>query len=61
MITAEFLYTMMVMPTLFGLTLLGEGIYKLTHYEEGWVSVVLGAVFLASAAFGYFYLIGSAK
>lgn len=52
---------MMVMPTLFGLTLLGEGIYKLTHYEEGWVSVVLGAVFLASVAFGYFYLIGSAK
>ena len=61
MITSEFLYTMMVVPTLFGLTLLGEGIYKLTHYEAGWVNVVLGTVFLAGAAFGYFYLIGSAK
>lgn len=61
MITSEFLYTMMVMPTLFGLTLLGEGIYKLTHYEEGWVNVVLGVVFLAGAAFGFFFMIGSAK
>jgi len=52
---------MMVVPTLFGLSLLGEGIYKLTHYEAGWVNVVLGTVFLAGAAFGYFYLIGSAK
>ncbi|MBI2008320.1 hypothetical protein HYS82_01555 [Candidatus Amesbacteria bacterium] len=61
MITAEFLYTMMVMPTLFGLTLLGEGVYRLSHYERGWIYVALGAIFLASAAFGYFYLIESAK
>ena len=61
MITAEFLYVMMVVPTLFGMTLLGEGIYKLSHYEEGWVNVALGVVFLAGAAFGYFYLIGQVK
>lgn len=52
---------MMVMPTLFGLTLLGEGVYRLSHYERGWIYVALGAIFLASAAFGYFYLIESAK
>ncbi|TSC85385.1 MAG: Uncharacterized protein G01um101416_892 [Microgenomates group bacterium Gr01-1014_16] len=61
MITAEFLYVMMVVPTLFGMTLLGEGIYKLSHYEDGRVSVILGAIFLAGAVFGYFYLIGSVK
>jgi hypothetical protein len=40
------------------LTLVGEGIYKMWHYESGWGSVFLGCIFLAIVTFGYFYLRG---
>jgi hypothetical protein len=47
---------MLALPSLFGLTLVGEGVYKISHYEHGWGSVFLGAVFLCVVAAGYFYL-----
>lgn len=56
MANSEMFYVMMALPTLFGLTLVGEGIYKIVHSETGWVSVVLGVVFLMVVIFGYFYL-----
>lgn len=55
------LYVMLALPTMFGLTLVGEGIYKLSHYEAGWFNVFLGSVFLCVVAFGYFYLIDIVK
>jgi uncharacterized membrane protein len=54
----QMLYVMLALPTLFGLTLVGEGVYKMTHYESGWMNVVLGCVFLAVVAFGFFYVKG---
>lgn len=53
---AQMFYVMLALPTLFGLTMLGEGVYKMMHYESGWVSMFIGTVFLAIVAFGYFYL-----
>lgn len=53
---AQMFYIMLALPTLFGLTMLGEGMYKMARYESGWVSVFVGCVFLAIVAFGYFYL-----
>jgi len=53
---AQLFYVMLALPTLFGLTLVGEGLYKMSHYEAGWWNVLLGCVFLALVAFGYFYL-----
>lgn len=55
---SQLLYVMLVLPTLFGLTLVGEGVYKMVHYQPGWVSVLLGTIFLVVVAFGYFYLRG---
>jgi hypothetical protein len=52
----QLFYVMLALPTLFGLTLVGEGMYKMTHYESGWGSVLTGCMFLAVVAFGYFYL-----
>jgi hypothetical protein len=54
----QFFYMMLALPTLFGLTLLGEGIYKMNHYESGWFNVTTGALFLMIVAFGYFYIKG---
>lgn len=38
----QFLYMILVLPSLFGLTLMGEGIYKCAHEEwSGLISVFL--------------------
>lgn len=52
------LYIMLALPTMFGLTLVGEGIYKITQYESGWFNVLTGCIFLCIVTFGYFYLHG---
>jgi hypothetical protein len=53
---AQMFYVMLALPTLFGLTLVGEGVYKITCYENGWFNVVLGTIFTVVVVFGYFYL-----
>jgi hypothetical protein len=54
----QFFYMMLALPTLFGMTLVGEGIYKMSHYESGWFNMLTGIVFLCIVAFGFFYLQG---
>lgn len=49
-------YVLLALPALLGLTLLGEGAYRITRYESGWVSVVSGCFFLMVVTFGYFFL-----
>lgn len=55
---AQMFYVMLALPTLFGLTMVGEGVYKVSHYEQGWVSIILGTLFLLTVVFGYFILRG---
>lgn len=55
---AQMLYIMLALPAMFGLTLVGEGLYKMSHYEPGWISISLGCVFLVVVAFGFFFLRG---
>jgi len=46
----------LILPSLFGLTLLGEGINKVVHEErEGIISVVFGFMFIGMVAFAYFF------
>ena len=54
----EMFFMMLALPALFGLTLGGEGIYQMAHYDRGWFNVGLGGVFLVVVAFGYFFLRG---
>jgi O-antigen/teichoic acid export membrane protein len=52
----QFLYMILVLPSLFGLTLLGEGINKVVHEEwNGIVSVIFGLMFIGMVAFAYFF------
>jgi hypothetical protein len=53
---AQMFYIMLALPSLFGLTLVGEGIYKMATYQEGKLNIFLGVLFLAVVVFGYFYL-----
>ena len=52
----QFLYMILVLPSLFGLTLMGEGIYKCAHEEwSGLISIFFGILFIGMVAFAYFF------
>lgn len=52
----QFLYMMLILPSLFGLTLVGEGIYKCVHEEwNGLISIFFGIIFLGMVIFAYFF------
>ena len=52
----QFLYMILVLPSLFGLTLVGEGISKVIHEDWGGVlSIVFGLLFLGIVVFAYFF------
>lgn len=52
----QFLYMILVLPSLFGLTLLGEGINKVIHEESGGIlSIVFGLMFVCSVVFAYLF------
>ncbi len=52
----QFLYMILVLPSLFGLTLLGEGINKVVHEERGGIrSIIIGFMFLGAVIFSYLF------
>lgn len=52
----QFLYMILILPSLFGLTLLGEGINKVIHEENsGIISIVFGFLFIGVVVFAYFF------
>lgn len=52
----QILYMILIVPSLFGLTLIGEGINKLVHDETGGVvSVFFGILFIGLVVFAYIF------
>ncbi len=52
----QFIYMILVLPTLFGLTLIGEGVHKLTTEDNsGYISVFFGIVFIIVVILAYFF------
>lgn len=52
----QFLYMILVLPSLFGLTLMGEGIYKCVHEEwSGLISIFFGILFIGMVAFAFVF------
>ena len=52
----QFLYMILVLPSLFGLTLVGDGLNKLIHEESGgFVSIVFGIIFIGVVIFAYLF------
>lgn len=52
----QFFYMVLVLPGLFGVTLLGEGIAKIFHQENGaWMSVIFGIVFILVVIFAFLF------
>jgi hypothetical protein len=52
----QFLYMILVLPSLFGLTLVGDGLNKMVHEEPGGgVSIVFGLIFIGVVIFAYIF------
>jgi hypothetical protein len=50
-------YVILVLPTLFALTLMGDGINKVIHEENvGIINICVGVIFIGAVIYGYFYL-----
>jgi hypothetical protein len=46
----------LVLPTLFGLTLVGEGLNKVLKSDHaGWLSIVFGFLFIGVVIFAYYF------
>lgn len=52
----QFLYMILVLPSLFGLTLVGEGLNKILKNETaGWLSIVFGVLFIGVVIFAFLF------
>jgi hypothetical protein len=52
----QFLYMILVLPTLFGLTLVGEGLNKVVHHEwHGLISLLFGLAFIGVVIFAFIF------
>lgn len=55
----QFVYVVLILPSLFGLTMVGEGLSKILKAEEaGWLSIFFGLVFIGLIVFVYFFING---
>lgn len=53
----EFIYVALILPSLFALTLIAEGVNKILKSEPGWVSLTLGSFFIALIIAVYFFVL----
>ena len=53
----EFLYIALILPSLFALTLIVEGLHKLLQKESGWASLGFGIAFLLIILGTYFFVL----
>jgi hypothetical protein len=52
----QFLYMILILPSLFGLTLVGDGLNKMMHEESGgMISVIFGFIFIGIVVFAYLF------
>ncbi len=52
----QFLYMILVLPSLFGLTLVGDGLNKVMHEESsGIISIIFGLIFIGVVIFAFLF------
>jgi len=52
---SSFIITLFIIPSLFGFTLIGEGVSKIMNYDgHGWIGVSVGAIFILTIIIAYF-------
>ena len=56
--SSEILYIGFILPSLFALTLVIEGAYKMARHEDGWMSLFMGIFFLLGLAVAFLFITG---
>ena len=52
----QFMYVILILPFLFGLTLTGEGVHRLANKEwDGVISIIFGGMFLLGVVLAYVF------
>lgn len=52
-----FLMTLFILPSLFGLSLIGEGVGRIMNYDNhGWITVSIGSIFVIIIMIAYFMM-----
>lgn len=52
---SSFLMMLFILPSLFGLTLIGEGVNKIMNYDlRGWITLSVGSIFVIIIIIAYF-------
>ena len=52
----QFLYMILILPSLFGLTLVGDGLNKIMHEESGGIiSMIFGVIFIGCVIFAFVF------
>jgi hypothetical protein len=55
----QFIYMVLILPSLFGVTLVGEGVAKVVHYHVvGWIHIFLGLAFMGTVGGAYLFMSG---
>ena len=52
----QIVYLGFLLPGLFAMTLVAEGIYKISRHEEGFFTFALGILFLVGLTIAYLFL-----
>jgi len=52
------MYLGFLLPGLFSLTLVAEGLYKVSKHEDGFFTFALGTLFLVGLGLAYLFLMG---
>lgn len=54
---SSFLMMLFILPSLFGLSLIGDGVGKIMNYDNrGWIGVSVGSVFVVVIILAYFMI-----
>ncbi len=53
----DLIFLIFVLPSLFAISLMAEGVYKVSKNLSGWFNIFLGFSFLISSILGYIILL----
>ncbi len=57
----SFLMVLFILPSLFGFTLIGEGVSKIMNYDNrGWIGISIGSIFIIVIIIAYLIMSTSA-
>ena len=55
----QFVYMVLILPSMFGVTMVGEGVSRVMRSQSsGWISVVMGVAFMMAVGIAYLFLAG---